>query len=294
MSSIAINQLILNSCQLDDSVKLAYPFDFAIKLPFNTNIYATFTQYSDEWIVFVPSHVPKNPFIQATIYCDNLGDNHAELQHLRNVKNNKQLSSNGGGNILLKIWDHIAQITKIKLTKVIDMSHLSIKIHLSDEIRQHKDKIYEQISLRFLSMMTNNNYQTWYEKNGYFLENNQDQHIKHRELFFNLQSSVLLNPIKNNLLYYYKNLVDSDHCYYLLPTIIELYIDCYYNQHLNIKDYMLHLWSTNKLQYSVIEKIIFHSNNTTIQKCISIIHNEEDYLMKIHCLPIERELPPLK
>ena len=46
----------------------------------------------------------------------------------------------GGGNMLLKIWDYIAKITKIKMTQVTDMSHLSIKIHLPDEIRQHKDK----------------------------------------------------------------------------------------------------------------------------------------------------------
>lgn len=276
MTLIAINELRICSCQMDDSIRLDYPFDFAIKLPFETNIYATFSLYDNECIIFVPSHVSNSPFIQVSICLDDY-NNIAELKYVRNVIGNNQIPAKGGGNYLLKIWDYIAKITKIKSTNVIDMSHLSITV--SDEMKKFEDQVHEQVSLKFLSMMTNDNYQTWYEKNGYHFE----QNLEYRKIFFNLPSDVLLLSIKNELTTYYKRIVDFGTYYHLLPTIIELYVDCHYHSHMKIKEYLLKLWLINKFHYSVIEKIIFHSNDKAIGNYVSVINNDEQFLIKNHC-----------
>lgn len=281
-----VKTLIKYGCKLRN-VKLDYIHDFAIELPFEKDIFATFAKTNDnEWLIFVPSSDPKEPLIQAMIYADN----HADLQYVRSEGNN-QLPVKGGGNYLLEIWDFIAEITEITFTNVVDMSHLSLEKYRKKESINNEEE-YKQVSLKLLSMVTNgmanmndntkiNKYETWYEKNGYRILNGEIDNYMEREAFFTGKAEIFLMPLKEEIKIWYRKLIEGCKMYYYLPELIKLYIDVYYKKEEKVIEYMHDIWNRDKVKYVLLEKIILKAPGT-INKIMQKIHNEEQEYTKYY------------
>ncbi len=264
--------IAINNC------KYEFKSEFTLEIPFGTNIFVEFNLLNDNVHVYIPSDDPSMLLLQAIIY----ETFDADLQFVNNYKDGTQIPVNGGGNLLLDIWDWIANLFDVHQTNIIDMTKLRNVLSINDFDILGED--YDTISFRLLSMILDKNNYTWYERHGYFiLDNNElNKNMVARSSFMELPVDVLLYLIKLHIKMHYICIVRHNMYAKELPFLITLYKKCYYNKNATLKSFLTTLWINNTCEYSILEKIILSAQDKNINKCMSIMHNEELEFTKLH------------